>query len=184
MAMRRSVVAKHLQGPHDPDSCRIQTRESLSASSAAACHRRHALAWSKLYKSTASGTTTRASATAARVHCRDSLHVECSAISVIQNDRHSQNAALNRTACAPLALMGTRIMDCCRWVAALGSDLPMKMATAQRGSQAPVVHHFLPCSKYSSPLHLSSNDQLCAQCEATTSRRIWRTKSRDHSEGT
>ena len=53
---------------------------------------------------------------------------------------------------APAAFMGTRIMDCCLCVAALGSDLPMKIATEQRGSQAPVVHHFLPSNTYSSPL--------------------------------
>ena len=44
-------------------------------------------------------------------------------------------------------------MDCCLCVAAPGSDLPMNTATAQRGSQAPVVHHFLPSNTYSSPCY-------------------------------
>jgi hypothetical protein len=39
--------------------------------------------------------------------------------------------------------MGTSTMDCWAWVGAEGSDLPMKIAISQRGSQAPDVHHFL-----------------------------------------
>ena len=35
-------------------------------------------------------------------------------------------------------------MDCCLWVAAEGSVLPMKMQIWQRGSIAPLAHHLYP----------------------------------------
>ena len=40
--------------------------------------------------------------------------------------------------------MGTTIMDCCLCLGAEGSVLPMKMATLQRGSPAPEIHHLRP----------------------------------------
>lgn len=53
---------------------------------------------------------------------------------------HPPSYLMTRT---PGASMGTSTIDCCRWVGAEGSVLPMKMAMLQRGSHAPEVHHLL-----------------------------------------
>ena len=42
----------------------------------------------------------------------------------------------------PAVSMGTRIIDCCRYVSASGSVLPITTRMRQRGSIAPVLHHF------------------------------------------
>src|SRR6476659_2946713 len=58
----------------------------------------------------------------------------------------------------PGASRGTRIIDCCLYVSAEGSDLPIRIATLQRGSPAPLDHHLRPLITYSLPrmsmLHL------------------------------
>jgi hypothetical protein len=40
--------------------------------------------------------------------------------------------------------MGTSTIDCWRCGGAAASVRPMKMATAQRGSVAPLIHHLRP----------------------------------------
>ena len=54
------------------------------------------------------------------------------------------NTGSGRTTSTPGLSIGTSTMDCWRCgAAAPGLLLPMKIATAQRGSQAPEIHHFL-----------------------------------------
>ena len=60
----------------------------------------------------------------------------------LQQPASAQPLAHRRTF-TPGASMGTSTMLCCAWGGPPGSLLPMKMATAQRGSEAPLVHHFL-----------------------------------------
>src|SRR6478736_6291947 len=43
------------------------------------------------------------------------------------------------------------IIDCCRWVAASTSVLPITISSRQRGSAAPLDHHLVPLTTYSSP---------------------------------
>jgi len=63
---------------------------------------------------------------------------------------------------------GTSTIDCCRWVAASGSVLPITMNTAQRSSAVPEIHHFLPVITYSSPSRRIEVCTLVASEEATS----------------
>lgn len=63
---------------------------------------------------------------------------------------------------------GTRIMDCCRWMSALGSVFPITMKISQRGSAAPLIHHFRPLITYSSPSRTIEVRMLVASEEATS----------------
>mmetsp|Transcript_55179 Transcript_55179/g.175543 ORF Transcript_55179/g.175543 Transcript_55179/m.175543 type:complete len:237 (-) Transcript_55179:408-1118(-) len=58
------------------------------------------------------------------------------------------NTGSARTTCTPGASMGTRTIDCCMCAGAEGAVFPMKMATLQRGSIAPLVHHLRPVIRY------------------------------------
>src|SRR4029078_7082452 len=68
----------------------------------------------------------------------------------------------------PGASSGPRVIDCCLCVSAEGSVLPIRIATLQRGSPAPLDHHLRPLMTYSLPrisiLHL----MLVASDEATS----------------
>src|SRR5947207_12878799 len=67
----------------------------------------------------------------------------------------------------PGASIGSRIIDCCRYLWAVGSVLPMKIATLQRGSPAPDVHHLVPLMTYSSPSRRMLDWMLVASDDAT-----------------
>eukprot|EP00955_Chlamydomonas_euryale_P114752 366301-Chlamydomonas_euryale.AAC.27 len=54
------------------------------------------------------------------------------------------NTSIGRTTRTPGASIGTSTMLCCLCAGAEVSVLPMKMATRQRGSHAPLVHHLTP----------------------------------------
>ena len=62
---------------------------------------------------------------------------------------------------------GTSTIDCCRWVAASGSVLPITTSSLQRGSAAPVLHHLRPLMTYSSPSRSMRVSMLVASLEAT-----------------
>src|SRR5258705_12841059 len=68
----------------------------------------------------------------------------------------------------PGASSGTRIIDCCLWVSASGSVLPIRIATLQRGSPAPLDHHLRPFTTYSLPLSSIRHWMLVASDEATS----------------
>lgn len=58
------------------------------------------------------------------------------------------NTFMGRTIVTPGVSIGTRIIDCCRCVGAVGSVLPIKMEILQRGSIAPEIHHLRPLITY------------------------------------
>src|SRR5919109_5649771 len=63
---------------------------------------------------------------------------------------------------------GTTIIDCCLYLSGfLGSVLPMKMRTLQRGSPMPDVHHLCPLMTYSLPSRTIDDSMLVASDEAT-----------------
>src|SRR5438477_3321668 len=63
---------------------------------------------------------------------------------------------------------GTTIIDCCLYLSGfLGSVLPMKMRTLQRGSPIPDVHHLWPLITYSSPSRTIEDSMLVASDDAT-----------------
>ena len=68
----------------------------------------------------------------------------------------------------PGASSGTRIIDCCLWVSASGSVLPIRIATLQRGSPAPLDHHLRPLMTYSLPRISMRHLMLVASDEATS----------------
>src|SRR6185503_6924200 len=73
-----------------------------------------------------------------------------------------------RTTLIPGVSRGTRIMDCCLYLSGfLGSVLPMKMRTLQRGSPMPEVHHLSPLITYSSPSRVMLDSILVASEDAT-----------------
>src|SRR5690242_9536247 len=68
----------------------------------------------------------------------------------------------------PLLSRGTTIMDCCLYLSGfLGSVLPMKMRTLQRGSPMPEVHHLWPLMTYESPSRTIEDSMLVASDDAT-----------------
>src|SRR5215467_15838582 len=67
----------------------------------------------------------------------------------------------------PGASIGTRIIDCCLCLGAVGSVLPMKIAILQRGSPAPDDHHFRPLTTYSLPSRRILASMLVASEDAT-----------------
>mmetsp|Transcript_56812 Transcript_56812/g.133784 ORF Transcript_56812/g.133784 Transcript_56812/m.133784 type:complete len:263 (+) Transcript_56812:292-1080(+) len=73
----------------------------------------------------------------------------------------------SRTITTPGASIGTRTMLCCLWVGADVSVLPIKMATLQRGSLAPDVHHLRPLRMRVSPSATMEDRMLVASEEAT-----------------
>src|SRR5258708_39096355 len=73
-----------------------------------------------------------------------------------------------RSILMPGVSMGTRIIDCCLCLGALGSVLPMKIEILQRGSPAPEDHHLLPLITYSSPSRTMLDWMLVASEEATS----------------
>src|ERR1700694_5805611 len=73
-----------------------------------------------------------------------------------------------RSILIPVASIGTRIIDCCLCLAALGAVLPMKIEILQRGSPAPDDHHLVPLITYSSPSRTMLDCMLVASDEATS----------------
>src|SRR5438093_12835253 len=68
----------------------------------------------------------------------------------------------------PLLSRGTTIIDCCLYLSGfLGSVLPMKIRTLQRGSPMPEVHHLWPLITYSAPSRTMDDSMLVASDDAT-----------------
>src|SRR6266850_1207633 len=84
----------------------------------------------------------------------------------------------------PAESRGTTIIDCCLYLSGfLGSVLPMKMRTLQRGSPMPEVHHLWPLITYSLPSRTIDDSRLVASDDATfgsviaKAERIWPSSS-------
>eukprot|EP01139_Manchomonas_bermudensis_P008366 Amastigsp_a187915_2.p3 type:complete len:150 gc:universal Amastigsp_a187915_2:371-820(+) len=77
------------------------------------------------------------------------------------------NTWSGRRTLTPGALMGTRIIDCCRWSSPVVAVLPITMSTAHLGSPAPEVHHLRPLITYSSPSRSMRVQMFDASDDAT-----------------
>src|SRR5258706_13089754 len=62
---------------------------------------------------------------------------------------------------------GTSTIDCCAYLGAFGSVLPMKIKILQRGSPAPDDHHLRPLIKYMPPSRTIELWILVASDDAT-----------------
>jgi hypothetical protein len=68
----------------------------------------------------------------------------------------------------PSESSGTRIIDCCLCVSAEGSVFPIRIATSQRGSPAPLDHHLRPLITYSLPRSSMLHLMFVASDDATS----------------
>src|SRR5579864_6959097 len=72
-----------------------------------------------------------------------------------------------RSIFTPGVSVGTRTIDCCLCLGAVGSVFPMKMEILHRGSPAPEDHHLRPLITYSLPSRRMLDSILVASDEAT-----------------